>query len=128
MFWNSCFGIRIRLMFLIIFLSDIMHLTNFLCSFLINVIFRASGNDKMFSYNTLHLQNLSIFMATCGKFFYFCCKIFIFLWQNLGFQMAIFHDASKMQHSNHLQWTQPIPTLQIRITHTFSPKLFGSII
>ena len=36
--------IRIRLMFLITFLSD-MHLSDFL----INVIFRASGNDKKFS-------------------------------------------------------------------------------
>ena len=81
-----------------------MHLNDFLCAFLINVIFRASGSDKKFSNNTLNLQNLSIFMATCGKFLflwqnvsifvakfsYFCGKI----WQNLGFQMAIFHDAS----------------------------------
>ena len=85
-------------MFLIIFLSD-MHLNDFLCALLINVIFRASGNDKKFSNNTLNLQNLSIFMATCGKFFYFCGKIFIFLWQNLGFQMAIFHDARSIVSS-----------------------------
>ena len=44
--WYSCFGSR--LVFLIIFLSD-MHLSDFLCAFLMNVIFRASRNDKMFS-------------------------------------------------------------------------------
>ena len=37
----------------------------------------------------LNLQNLAIFIAKCGKFFYFCGKI----WQILGFQMAIFRDA-----------------------------------
>ena len=48
-----------------------------------------SRYEKSSLISTLNLQNLSIFMAKCGKFFYFCGKI----WQNLGFQMAIFHDA-----------------------------------
>ena len=39
--------------------------------------------------STLNFQNLSIFMTKCGKFFYFCGKI----WQNLGFEMSIFNDA-----------------------------------
>ena len=52
------------------------------------------GAIKSFSISTLNLQNWSIFMAKCGKFLYFCGKMFRFLWQNLGFQMAIFHDAS----------------------------------
>ena len=38
----------IELVFLILFLSD-MHLSDFLCAFLMNVIFWASGNDKKFS-------------------------------------------------------------------------------
>ena len=35
-------------------------------------------------------------MAKCGKFYCFCGKVWRYLWQNLGFQMAIFHDNSVM--------------------------------
>ena len=41
-------GFGMKLVFLIIFLSDI-HVSDFLCAFFMNVIFRASGNDKNFS-------------------------------------------------------------------------------
>ena len=37
----------------------------------------------------LNLQSLAIFAAKCGKFLYIS-------WQNLGFQMAVFHAARLM--------------------------------
>ena len=43
---------------------------------------------------------ICFFLAKCGKFFYFCGKIWRFLWQNLGFQMAIFHDARLYKKCN----------------------------
>ena len=54
-------GFGITLVFLIVFLSD-MHLSHFLCAFLMNVIFQASGAVKSYPIGTLDLQNLSIFM------------------------------------------------------------------
>ena len=41
-------------------------------------------------------QNFAIFTSKCGKFFYFCGQMFIFLWQNLakfGFSNGNFHGA-----------------------------------
>ena len=65
-FWHSCFGMR--LMFLNIYVSD-MHLSGFLCAFLINVIFRAFSTKNSYLISTLNLQNLSIFITKCGNFF-----------------------------------------------------------
>ena len=99
-FWYSCFGItiRIRLMFLIIFLSD-MHLSDFL----INVIFRASWNDKkviqlvhlifkIYRFSWQHVANSSIF---CGKFF-------ILLWRNLGLQFSTMPASNVFKQPNFL--------------------------
>ena len=59
------------LMFLIIVLSD-MHLSDFLCASLDQCnIMGAFGNKKSSPISKLNKQNLTIFTAKCGKFFYF---------------------------------------------------------
>ena len=75
-----------------------MHLSNFLCASLghcyipglrehkkVIRLFNLFANFGNFFWQ--NVANFSIFVAKCGDF---CGKI----WQNLGFQMAIFHDAS----------------------------------
>ena len=68
MFWYSCFDIR--LMFLIIFLSD-MHLSDFLCVSLDQCNIPGLSWKKSSPISNLNLRNLAIFAAKCGKLFYF---------------------------------------------------------
>ena len=75
-------------MFLIIFLSD-MHLSDFL----INVIFRASWNDKKF------IQLVHLIFKIYRFSWQHVANSSIFLWQIFHtfvakFGIAIFHDAS----------------------------------
>ena len=75
----------VRLVFL-----NIFFLCDFLCASLdqCNILGLWAGKKSSLICN-LNLQNLLVLAAKCGK-------LFIFLWQNLGFEMAIFRDARLM--------------------------------
>ena len=63
-----------------------------------------------------NLQNLVIFTAKCGKFFCFCGKVSIFLWQNLAnfvISNGNFHEArvntAELSHPTHKTRQSPFP-------------------
>ena len=71
-----------------------MYLSEFLCASFDQCNIPGLRTRKKSPIDKLNLQTLAIFAAKCGKFFNFFVKIFGKTWQNLGFQMSIFRDAS----------------------------------